>query len=120
MGSIVFQMDVQNQKAKLPPTNEVCEGYVFTPVCQSFCSRGEYLGRYTPGQVHPFPLTGTPHWQKHSPLGRYPPGQVNPPLQVHPLGRYPPGSVCWDTVNKRAVRILLECILVKISFLWLS
>ena len=78
MGSIVFQMDVQNQKAKLPPANEVCEGYVFTPVCQSFCSRGEYLGRYTPGQVHPFPLTGTPHWQVHSPragtpLGRYPP-----------------------------------------------
>ena len=24
----------------LPPTNEVCEGYVFTPVCQSFCSQG--------------------------------------------------------------------------------
>ena len=24
----------------LPPANEVCEGYVFTPVCQSFCSRG--------------------------------------------------------------------------------
>ena len=23
----------------LPPTNEVCEGYVFTPVCQSFCSQ---------------------------------------------------------------------------------
>ena len=24
----------------LPPTNEVCKGYVFTPVCQSFCSWG--------------------------------------------------------------------------------
>ena len=24
----------------LPPANEVCEGYVFTPVCQSFCSQG--------------------------------------------------------------------------------
>ena len=24
----------------LPPANEVCEGYVFTRVCQSFCSRG--------------------------------------------------------------------------------
>ena len=23
----------------LPPANEVCEGYVFTPVCQSFCSQ---------------------------------------------------------------------------------
>ena len=25
--------------AYLPPANEVSEGYVFTPVCQSFCSR---------------------------------------------------------------------------------
>ena len=24
----------------LPPANEVCEGYVFTRVCQSFCSQG--------------------------------------------------------------------------------
>ena len=23
----------------LPPANEVCEGSVFTPVCQSFCSQ---------------------------------------------------------------------------------
>ena len=49
----------------LPPANEVCKGYVFTPVCQSFCSHGgEYLGRYTPGQVHPSgrytPMAGTP------------------------------------------------------------
>ena len=67
--------------------------------------RGEYLGRYTPPgrytprQVHT--LAGT------SP-SRYTPWQVQ-----SPLGRYtPPGNACWDTVNKRAVRILLECILV--------
>ena len=24
----------------LPPANKVCEGYVFTPVCQSFCPQG--------------------------------------------------------------------------------
>ena len=29
------------QRRLLPPANEVCEGYVFTPVCQSFCSQGE-------------------------------------------------------------------------------
>ena len=30
-----------------------------------------------------------------------------------PLGKHPPlRSACWDTVNKRAVRILLEYILV--------
>ena len=27
----------------LPPANEFCEGYVFTPVCQSFCSQGGAL-----------------------------------------------------------------------------
>ena len=76
------------------------QGYVFTRVCDSV--HGGYLGRYTPsGQVHP--------------LGRYPP----PPPQVHPSpqagtppGRYTPGNTCWDMVNKRTVRILLECILV--------
>ena len=34
----------------------------------------------------------------------------------NPIGRHPPGKtprILWDTVNKRAVRILLECILVK-------
>ena len=45
--------------------------------------------------------------------GQYLPGQV------HPLGRYPPSNACWDTVYKRAVRILLECIVVIIyAFLW--
>ena len=27
----------------LPPANEVCEGYVFTRVCQSFCSGGDVM-----------------------------------------------------------------------------
>ena len=34
---------------------------------------------------------------------------------VHPLGTHPqatPPPAQWDTVNKRGVRILLECILV--------
>ena len=82
-------------------------------------------------------LAGTPHWagtppgryttpwagtppnrytspQAGKPPGRYPPWADTPPGQVHPPpGRYtPPGNACWDTVNKRAVRILLECILV--------
>ena len=29
---------MENRGSLLPP--EVCEGYVFTPVCQSFCSQG--------------------------------------------------------------------------------
>ena len=52
--------------------------------------RGEYLGRYPPGQVHP-------PWQVHppagTPLGRYTPWQVHPSLP--------------------AERIRLECILVE-------
>ena len=98
----------------------------------SVCPQGEeYLGRY--------PLAGTPPRQVHPP-DRYPPSwagtprQVHPPAQVHPLGRYtPPWQVCplagtppgqvhpipqciWDTVNNRAVRIPLECILVLIFY----
>ena len=42
-----------------------------------------------------------------TPPGRYTPQAGTSPWQVHP-----PGNVCWDMVNKRAVRILLECILV--------
>ena len=29
----------------LPAANEVCEGYVFTHVCQSFCSQGGMCGQ---------------------------------------------------------------------------
>ena len=33
------------------------------------------------------------------------------PLGRHPsLGRQPPPLILWDTVNKRVVRIILECI----------
>ena len=36
-----FCMLLISRKALLPSANVVCEGYVFTPVCQSFCSQGE-------------------------------------------------------------------------------
>ena len=92
-------------KRFLPPANEVCEGYVFTPVCQSFCSSVHRGG--VPGQVHPRQV----HLQACSPPAATPPGQVHPqagtpllpdrytPRQVHPPGRYtpqastPPGAV---------------------------
>ena len=94
---------------------------------------GEYLGRYPPwvglppGRYTPWAGT-TPPWQEH-PLGRQPPRQVHPrdryttsrytPWQVHhPSDRYTPThSACWDTVNKRAVRIPLECIRVSVCYL---
>ena len=53
-------------------------------------------------QVHP--LAGTP-----LPLGRYTPGRYLPPSRYTPLR-----SACWNMVNKRAVCIPLECILVDV------
>ena len=97
----------------LPPADEVCEGYVFTGVC---LSTGEE-DCLPPPDRHP------------SPPGQIPltPGQTSPtPGQTPPWAdtprQTPPSacwdthpslpSACWDTVNKRAVRIPLECILV--------
>ena len=50
----------------------------------------------------------------YTPRADMPPcGQTTPQTDTHtPLGRHPPPSACWDTVNKRVVRIPLECILV--------
>ena len=47
-------MNKGRQPIFLPPTNIVCEGYVFTRACHSFCSRVA-----VPDQVHP-PGPGTP------------------------------------------------------------
>ena len=95
----------------LPPANEFCEGYVFTPVCQSFCLQGEYLGRYTP-QGRYTPWAGNPQWADTPPRAGTPPGQVHAgrytPRQVHPSGQvHPP-----QRSLQRTVRILLECFLV--------
>ena len=80
---------------------------------------GGYLGRYTPWACT-LPWADTPPWAG-TPPGRYTPrAGTPPPRQVHPPGRYTPRQVqptqeqCMlgDTGNKRAVHILLECILV--------
>ena len=83
-------------------------------------------GGYTPqDQVHP-PGPGTPPrtrytpWHQVHPLAGTPQDQVNPPgrytprTSTPPPGRYtlPRQCMMGDTGNKRAVRILLECILV--------
>ena len=60
----------------LPPANEVCEGYVFTPVCQSFCSQGGSIWAGNP-----------PPRTRHTPQDQiHPWDQVHPPA-VH-AGRY--------------------------------
>ena len=84
--------------ALLPPANVVCEGYVFTPVCDSV-NRGRGRGVVAPGG-------GT--------------------CVVAPRGGRmrgcSGGGHAWDTtrygdtINERAVRILLECILVWYQF----
>ena len=93
--------------------------------------------RYTPpdqvhpprDQVHP-PGPGTPPGTRYPPRTRYPPpGPGTPPPrgQVPPLGpgTPPPGPGTpprdqGDTVYTRAVRILLECILVKTAITLVS
>ena len=46
--------------------NEVCEGYVFTPVCQSFCSWGEVSASVYAG-IHTPPGAYTPSGSRHPP-----------------------------------------------------
>ena len=75
--------------------------------------------RYIP----PGPGTPCPRDQVHLPRTRYSPlprSRYTPPDQVHPTPQdqvHPPTqSMLGDTVNTRAVRILLECNLVWIKF----
>ena len=70
----------------------------------------------TPGSRH-LPAKCTPQEQtpprtRYTPWSRHPPGPGTPPRdQVHPLQ-----SMLGDTVNARAVRVLLECHLVSLMF----
>ena len=95
------------QNLLLPPANEVWGKVIFfhlsvilfTRWWGSTCS-GTPPGRYTPvGRF--IPLAGTPPWAGTHPGQVDPAGRYTPPRQVHP-----------PMVNVRAVRILLECILV--------
>ena len=67
-------------------------------------------GQTTPLGIHPF-------WADTHPLPCPLPAKIHtsPPAQCM-LGYTPPvHSVCWDTVNKQAVRFPLECILVTVT-----
>ena len=105
---------------------------IFGSVCQEFCPQGgTYLGRYPPDQVSPLG-PGTAPRANYIPRHQvHPPDRYTPQDQVHPPGtryttrsppragtpsgtRYPPRDILGDTGHKRAVRILLECILVMI------
>ena len=97
-----FELSVTQRVSLLPPANEVCEGYVFTGVCLS--TRGDVC-----------------LWSRGvsaTPLGRHPQADTPPDQTPHPTrhptraDNPPTPSEGSDTVNKRAVRIPLECILV--------
>ena len=101
----------QNQKFYLPAglvwslfftarKRSLC--YVFTPVCQSFCSQ-EGSASVDAGIADPPGPDTTPTQEQTRPL----------PRSRHPHPSTPPAQcMLGDTANKRAVRILMECTLV--------
>ena len=113
------------------------QGNIFRSVCQEFCSQGGNTWAARPGSGTPPGTRYTPHppRTRHTPRDQvHPPGPGTPRDQVHPQGPgtprpgTPPGPgtlpppdqvhtpqeqcMLGDTGNKRAVRILLECIFV--------
>ena len=89
--------------ALLPPANEVWGKVIFLHLSVILFTGGEYLGRYTPQQVHPLgrctlgqvhplgrytPQAGTPHWAGTPPWVGTPPRQVHPPIRMSMRGRY--------------------------------
>ena len=113
----------------IPPVNEVCEGYVFTPVCQSFCSRGggvclSVCWDTPPGKQTPpgkfvkvmfllLSVSHSVHWGVSASVhaGIHPPGKQTPRGSRHPLR-----SACWEIRPTSNRTILQECILVHINF----
>ena len=139
--TLVFYHHLSAPKVLLSPANEVWGKVIFLEACVKNSvhrrGRGQYLGRYPPGtrytpwdqvshqdQVHP-PDQVTPPGTRYTPRTRY----IPPGTRYTPQTRYPPPP--WpgtprdqvqppppeqrrlgNTGNKRAVSILLECILV--------
>ena len=91
------------------PHSEASEGYVFTGVCHSLSTGGWHQMHHGIGHmITPHPMSHSPHHPMSPPI-----------IQCSPTT---PGT----TVNSRAVRILLECILVltvafkKLALKWLK
>ena len=89
---LVFGRTLENQHFYYRPQTKFAKVMFLHLSVSHSVHGGGYLGRY--------------------PLGRYTSRAGTPPSRYTP-GRYTPRhSACWDTVNKQAVRIPLECILV--------
>ena len=99
--------------------NEVCEDYVFTSVCQSFCSQGFCLSACWDTHLPP---EQTPPWEQTPPRAesRHPQSRHPPRANTRPQEQTPPWSsplaqcMLGDMGNKRVVRILLKCIFVNV------
>ena len=116
-------------KHLLPVATKLGQGNVFTGVCDSVHRGAGCLPQCMLG-YHPPPREQTPSPGADTPQSRHPPleSRLHPPPGADtttpspqdqtPKSRHPPplGSRCQHTVNERPVRILLECILVFISF----
>ena len=88
--------DEPNITEYLSPANEVWDKVMFLHLCVSFCSQGG-----------DFPACITDHMTRGG--GLLPGGSAS-----RGLGQTPPPQILQNTVNKRVVRILLECILVSV------
>ena len=95
------------------PRGGVYPGGVFPVVC-------------LPGGVCHTAWADIPPWQTHTPLGRHTPMPSACwdthlcPVHAGIHSPTPLRSACWDTVNKAAVPISLECILVKKSLQYIN
>ena len=101
----------------LPPANEVCEGYVFTGVGLSTGRGGMHgrgLGACMAGGMHGggFAHGGGGACMAGDMCGRGCAWQGDMHGRGACMACVAPQKILWDTVNERAVHILLECILV--------
>ena len=100
-----------------PTHRQTCRGWVDPPPrCRPTLGRPPPIGR--PGGVGQTPLDADPPVARPGGVGQTPPPDADPlrqsPLDADPPPRQsPPPPRDTSTLNKRAVRILLECILVK-------
>ena len=83
----------------LPSSNEVCEGYVFMPVCQSFCSWGGGLPQCMLGYT---PLGSRHIWEADTPQSRHPLEADNPQKQTPPEADTPSCAVHAGRYSQQA------------------
>ena len=118
------------------PQRSCGQGNIFAPVCHSVHRGGVCLSacwdttppkqtsaqQTTPPEQTPptadTPPTAHPHWSRQPP--EQTPPKEHTPWNRHPPEQTPPGSRLQHTVNERPVRILLEYILVEVSYFYFN